>query len=198
MVVPRRRPRRVEAPLRQPLGPLMVAAAFALLPGSSGTAATRSSSPSSSPSASSPTPSSLMSRSPTLGARHDRLERGFLGAAYTVALVFPLAILLFHDGSERSRTSRVPRESLLLVSGTPMSSRRCRGVRGRRYGVLASFFVVLIARRLVTRLPERADPRAVPACGRGRRPASGLRQRAHVRRPAVGVLYASSGGRSSR
>ena len=68
----------------------------------------------------------------------DRVERAFLWVAYVVAVAFPLAILLFYGGSERLRyLDPFPRESLLLVSDDPRRRlsagclRRCRVRRAR-------------------------------------------------------------------
>ena len=48
----------------------------------------------------------------------DRLERAFLGVAYFVAVAFPFAILLFHDGGQKLRYfDPIPRESLIAVGG---------------------------------------------------------------------------------
>jgi hypothetical protein len=87
----------------------------------------------------------------------DRLERWFLGVTYTVALAFPLAILLFHDGTAALRYyPALPRESLLLVHGDGDVVEALHGVYAvTAYGVLATTFVLLIARKLV-----RATPRA--------------------------------------
>ena len=87
----------------------------------------------------------------------DRLERTFLAVAYTVALAFPLAILLAYDASERLRYfDPFPRESLLLVSGNAdLVSLLQDAYGGIAYGVLAGVFVLLVVRRFV-----RATPRA--------------------------------------
>jgi signal transduction histidine kinase len=86
----------------------------------------------------------------------DRLERWFLGAAYGVALAFPLAILLFYDSSHRLRyfdPSR--RESLLLVVGRPGTVDALQKVFAfTAYGVLASVFLVLVGRKLVQATPR--------------------------------------------
>ncbi len=87
----------------------------------------------------------------------DRLERWFLGVTYTVALAFPLAILLFHDGTAALRYyPALARESLLLVHGDSDVVEALQSVYAvTAYGVLATVFVFLIARKLV-----RATPRA--------------------------------------
>jgi signal transduction histidine kinase len=80
----------------------------------------------------------------------DRLERVFLGVAYTVAVSFPLAILLFYDGSERlDYFDDSARESMFLVSGNAdvvAALQTAFAVAG--YGILGAFFVGLIARKL--------------------------------------------------
>ncbi len=80
----------------------------------------------------------------------DRLERVFLAVAYTVAVAFPLAVLLFYDGGERlDYFDDAARESLLLVSGSPdvvAVVQTAFAVAG--YGVLGAVFVGLIARKL--------------------------------------------------
>jgi signal transduction histidine kinase len=80
----------------------------------------------------------------------DRLERVFLGVAYTVAVAFPLAVLLFYDGSERlDYFDDSARESLFLVSGNAdvvAALQTAFAVCG--YGILAAVFVGLIARKL--------------------------------------------------
>ena len=87
----------------------------------------------------------------------DRLERAFLAVAYPVAVAFPLAILLFYDGTERLEYfDTSARESLLLVSGNAdvvAALQTAFAVSG--YGLLAALFVGLIARKL-----WRATPRA--------------------------------------
>ena len=86
----------------------------------------------------------------------DRLERWFLGAVYSVALAFPLAILLFYDSSHRLRyfdPSR--RESLLLVVGHPGTVDALQKIFAfTAYGVLAAVFLALIARKLVHATPR--------------------------------------------
>jgi signal transduction histidine kinase len=87
----------------------------------------------------------------------DRSERRFLAAAYTTALAFPLAILLFHDEGVRLRYfDRYPRESLLLVSPQDGLARFLENsYTVLAYGALAALLIVLVARRL-----RRATPRA--------------------------------------
>ncbi|HLG07449.1 MAG TPA: sensor histidine kinase [Gaiellaceae bacterium] len=87
----------------------------------------------------------------------DRLEKTFLAVAYTVALAFPLAILLTYDATERLRYfDPFLRESLLLVSGDADLVGQLQDAYGViAYGVLASAFVLLVVRKLM-----RATPRA--------------------------------------
>jgi signal transduction histidine kinase len=92
------------------------------------------------------------------GRVRDRNERRFLKVMYATVLAFPLAILLVHDSSVRLRyfDPFYPRRSLIVVS--PQN-----GLAGFledsytvvAYGVLATLFIVLVARRL-----RRATPRA--------------------------------------
>ena len=49
----------------------------------------------------------------------DRLERAYLVVAYSVAVVFPLAILVFYDGGTLRYFDPRPHENLLLVTGSP-------------------------------------------------------------------------------
>lgn len=85
------------------------------------------------------------------------LERAFLKIAYAVALAFPLAILLFYDGSRRLQYFDLSsRESLLLASGNAdLVAALQKAYTVTAYGGLATIFILLIARKLV-----RATPRA--------------------------------------
>jgi signal transduction histidine kinase len=87
----------------------------------------------------------------------DRLERMFLKVIYATAVVFPVAILLFYDASDRLRYfGPLRRESLLLVWGDAgVVDALTRAYAVLAYGVLAAVFIALIARRLL-----RATPRA--------------------------------------
>ncbi len=87
----------------------------------------------------------------------DRLERAYLAVAYTVALAFPLAILLFYDATRPLRYfDATPRESLLLVSGQADIVRALQNTYAvLAYGVLAGTLIALIARKWL-----RATPRA--------------------------------------
>jgi signal transduction histidine kinase len=91
------------------------------------------------------------------GRVKDRFERAFLVVAYSTAVVFQVAVLLFYDGTEPLRSfdpSR--RESLLLVHGdADVVAALQKTYVVFAYGVLASIFIGLVARRLY-----RATPRA--------------------------------------
>jgi signal transduction histidine kinase len=86
----------------------------------------------------------------------DRLERAFLAVAYPVAVAFPLAILIFYDGTERLEYfDDSARESLLLVSGNAdvvAVLQTAFAVSG--YGLLGAVFVFLIARKLLHATPR--------------------------------------------
>jgi signal transduction histidine kinase len=87
----------------------------------------------------------------------DRVERVFLWVAYVVAIVFPVAILLFYGGTERLRyVDPFPRDSLLLVSESARAVDFLQDAFGFvAYGVLGTVFVVLVLRKFL-----RASPRA--------------------------------------
>jgi signal transduction histidine kinase len=81
----------------------------------------------------------------------DRLERIFLVVAYTVAIVFPLAILLVYDGT-RTRRYFDPsaRESLLLVTERgDVADALYKTYVVVGYGVLAFLFIALVTRKLL-------------------------------------------------
>ena len=86
----------------------------------------------------------------------DRLEKAFLWVAYTVAIAFPLAILLVYDGSRRLRyVDPFPRDSLLVIARHGDLVDGLQFVFGVvAYGVLASVFVLLVARKLVKATPR--------------------------------------------
>jgi signal transduction histidine kinase len=86
----------------------------------------------------------------------DRIERAFLWVAYSVAIAFPLAILLVYDGSRRLRyVDPYPRESLLLVSGHGDLVDVLQVVFGFiAYGALSSIFLLLVVRKLVKASPR--------------------------------------------
>ena len=87
----------------------------------------------------------------------DRLERAFLRVTYFVVVGLPLAILLVYDGTHPLRYFDArPRESLLFVAGGPRAVDLLQETYAVvAYGLIASTFIALIARRLI-----RATPRA--------------------------------------
>ena len=86
----------------------------------------------------------------------DRLERWFLGVAYSVAVVFPFAVLLFYDGTRSLRYfDPRPRDSLLLAHGNADVVEALQGIYAvTAYGVLAVTFIALIVRKLVLATPR--------------------------------------------
>ena len=86
----------------------------------------------------------------------DRYERALVKVGYATVLAFPLAVLLFLDSTQPLDEFPTPRESLLLVAAAD-------GLVGFLqeafvvvfYGILATALIALIVRRLV-----RATPRA--------------------------------------
>jgi signal transduction histidine kinase len=86
----------------------------------------------------------------------DRLERMLVRVAYAVALVFPLAILLVYDGTRRLQYfDPSPRESLLLVSGSAdVVATLQKAFTICAYGIVATLFIVLIARKLWLATPR--------------------------------------------
>ena len=87
----------------------------------------------------------------------DRAERLLVKAGYAAVLLFPLGVLLFYDaGRPLLFFDPLPRESLLLVEGNAdVVEFLQKSFVVVFYGVLATTFIVLIARRLI-----RATPRA--------------------------------------
>jgi signal transduction histidine kinase len=92
-----------------------------------------------------------------------RLERWYMGAAYSLVLAFPLAALLFYDPAlydERTPLGCDPSradcpESLLLVEGNPTMVELARGrLDTVVYLALAVAFIVLLARRLLRATPR--------------------------------------------
>jgi signal transduction histidine kinase len=85
----------------------------------------------------------------------DRLERAYLAVGYTVALVFPIAILLFYDGTQPLRYfGPLSRESLLVVDGNAdVVSVLQKSFAVTAYGFLAAALIALIIRRLVRATP---------------------------------------------
>jgi signal transduction histidine kinase len=84
------------------------------------------------------------------GRVSDRLELWFLRIAYTVALVFPLAILLVYEAPGTLRYfDDTPRESLLAVAGNvELADALQIAYAATGYGALAVVFVVLLVRKL--------------------------------------------------
>jgi signal transduction histidine kinase len=85
----------------------------------------------------------------------DRIERAFVAITYAVAVVFPLAILLFDDGQRLRYFDPVPRTSVIAISGNDVVVdflQDAYAVIG--YGLLATTFVVLIARKLLKATPR--------------------------------------------
>ena len=86
----------------------------------------------------------------------DRFERALVTVGYAVVLAFPLAILLFYDATRPLIEYPTARESLLLIVGAPeVADALQKAFVVVFYGILATLFIVVIARRLV-----RATPRA--------------------------------------
>ena len=87
----------------------------------------------------------------------DRAERALVRVGYATVLAFPLAVLLFYDATRPLISlDPLPRESLLLVVGDGgVVEFLQKGFVVAFYGVLATLFIALIARRLM-----RATPRA--------------------------------------
>jgi signal transduction histidine kinase len=81
----------------------------------------------------------------------DRAERALVRAGYLAVLVFPLATLLFYDASRPLLFfDPTPRESLLLVAGeADVVEFLQKSFVVVLYGVLASLFIALIVRRLI-------------------------------------------------
>ena len=86
----------------------------------------------------------------------DRLERLLVRAGYVVSLAFPIATLLFYDGSADVNYVRpgVPSEILVTASDTAVEILD-KGFVLVMWGVLAPCFVALVIRKFV-----RATPRA--------------------------------------
>jgi signal transduction histidine kinase len=88
------------------------------------------------------------------GRLADRLERRFVQAGYVVALAFPVATSLVHEAGTRLAYAPLAPDSLLLVRGDPELARSLeRWFVLVAYGVLASCFVFLVARKLARATP---------------------------------------------
>lgn len=85
----------------------------------------------------------------------DRPERALVRAGYAAALAFPLAVLFFYDAGRPLRDFPAPRESLLLLVGVDGAVDALqKAFVVVFYGVIASLFVALIIRRLVRATPR--------------------------------------------
>jgi signal transduction histidine kinase len=89
------------------------------------------------------------------GRLRSRPERLLAVAGYAAALAFPVAILLFYDGSVRLQEIAVPRESLIMLAGEGgLVHALDRTFVVVFYGVLACLFIALIAWRLAVASPR--------------------------------------------
>jgi signal transduction histidine kinase len=87
----------------------------------------------------------------------DRAERWLVRVGYATVLVFPFLVLLFYGGTgPLIQYSFLPEKSVLLLSANADAVRQIQTTYiVVFYGILASVFIVLVARRLM-----RATPRA--------------------------------------
>jgi signal transduction histidine kinase len=90
------------------------------------------------------------------GIVRDRLEVWFVRITYTVVIAFPVAILLFYDGTHQLRYFDArPRNDYLSVYNDGQLARHLQDVYAvTAYGVLASIFIVLIVRKLARATPR--------------------------------------------
>jgi signal transduction histidine kinase len=90
------------------------------------------------------------------GHVRDRWERRFLRVTYAAVLVFPIATLLFYDASRPLRGfGPLPRESLLLVYADGRAAELLQKTFVVvAFGGLASIFVLLVVRKLLTATPR--------------------------------------------
>jgi signal transduction histidine kinase len=94
------------------------------------------------------------------GRIRDRLERWFVIAAYAVAFLLPVAVLLVYDPARSclfncSHVHRVRPESLISVAGSHTAFAVVHGVQHvGGYGVAGALLVALIVRRLCTASPH--------------------------------------------
>jgi signal transduction histidine kinase len=86
----------------------------------------------------------------------DRLERAAVVAAYALVVAFPLAVLLFYDGTRPLiQFDPTARESLFLVTGRPdVVELLQKTFVVAFYGGLATLWIALIVRRLVQAPPR--------------------------------------------
>ncbi len=86
----------------------------------------------------------------------DRYERALVKVGYAAVFAFPIAVLLLYDGTWALNEFPTARESLLAVTGDEgLVKALQKSFVVVFYGILATLFIALIARRLV-----RATPRA--------------------------------------
>jgi signal transduction histidine kinase len=89
------------------------------------------------------------------GIVRDRVEVWFVRVTYTVVLLFPIAILLFYDGTRLRYLDPVPRNDYLGLFNDDRFARTLQDVYAvTAYGVLASIFIVLIVRKLARATPR--------------------------------------------
>jgi signal transduction histidine kinase len=93
----------------------------------------------------------------------DRAEKAVVAAGYVAVLAFPLAVLLFYNGKGGLlQFDPFPRRNLLLISSQPhLVEVLQRAFIIVFYGVLATLFIALIARRLI-RATKRARRMLAP------------------------------------
>ena len=85
----------------------------------------------------------------------DRYERALVKVGYAVVFGFPLAVLLFYDGTWALNEFPTPRESLLIVTGDEgVVEALQRAFVVVFYGVLATLLIAFIIRRLVNATPR--------------------------------------------
>jgi signal transduction histidine kinase len=87
----------------------------------------------------------------------DRLERLLVKVGYATVLAFPVATLLFYDGSRQliGYADPAPHESLLLIRGNAdVVEALQKGLVIALFGVLSTLFIVVIVRRLFRATPR--------------------------------------------
>jgi signal transduction histidine kinase len=88
------------------------------------------------------------------GRLTDRLERCFVQVGYGVALAFPFATLLVHEAGTRLSYAPLAPDSAILIWGDASLARSVeRAFVFVAYGVLATCFVALVARKLIRATP---------------------------------------------
>jgi signal transduction histidine kinase len=85
-----------------------------------------------------------------------RTERAFVRIGYAAALLLPLAVLLFYDGSKRLLFfDFAPHRSLLLLYGSSATVEVLqKSLTVVFYGVIAALFVVLLVRKFLLATPR--------------------------------------------